>query len=115
MRGDLAYTHEKYMKGLDTLATNQGDLRSRLYDAYVSSIIHATPLKPGLGPDIDEDLAERVEAVSARFSGGTVDHGNGTVEVTVNSFTDDEAKEIAEEIFHLTRDLDRAYQATFTS
>lgn len=103
------------MKGLDTLATSESDLRSRLWDAYVSSIIHATPLQPGLGPDIDEDLAVRVEAVADRFSSGTVDHGNGTVEVTVNDFTDEEAKEIAEEIFHLARDLDRAYQATFSS
>lgn len=111
MRGDLQYTREKYVTGLDILATMEGDLRSRLQSAYVDSVYRATPLRPGVGPDIGDELADRVEALAARLEGGEKDYGDGTIAATIRDLADDDATAIAEQIVYLALDLDRAYRA----
>src|SRR3546814_6424407 len=62
MPGDLNYAHEKFSKTREWLAEGWDDLRGRLAYSW-EEVDRTNPLQDGLGPEIDEQLDARIDAL----------------------------------------------------
>jgi hypothetical protein len=98
MPGDLNYAHEKYSRAVSIMATSDGSLRDRLYDAYLSQAMNAHPPRPGLGPPMSEELAEEIVALHQRLTAEAAVADEGRLLATIRSLSDDEVREAAEEL-----------------
>lgn len=108
MVGDLNYAHEKYASSVRTLALLDSNLRARLIAAYTGGASLVGYPKDGLGPPLDEDLAERISNLHARLTERS-DDDQGAIAATINAMTDDDIHSAAEELLEIAGELDWAW------
>jgi len=101
MSGDLAYAHEKFCTGVRMLATEPGRVSERLWDAWVSEVHFGARLVKGLEPPFPNELVEEASKLEDRMNRRSKD-----------SMSEDEAREIACEIYDLWARIARALPAT---
>ena len=95
----LAYAHEKFSNAIRALALGRGEIKERLTDAFVSHLGYIREER-----DIPEDLREEFTQLKQRV---TREHptaaslGEGWLQATINTMTQEEAVEIATEIWTL--------------
>jgi hypothetical protein len=103
--GDLHYMSEKFGVAVHIMATTDAPLRQRVRHAYVGSARLGDPDLGGLGPEPSPELAERVNSLAGRV---TLD---GTYDTSFKVMSDDEVKEIAEEIYDINVGIEIELQA----
>jgi hypothetical protein len=103
--GDLQYMSEKFGVAVHIMATTDAPLRRRVRDAYVHSARLGDPDLGGLGPEPSPELAERVRSLAEKV---TLD---GTYDTSFKVMSDDQVKEIAEEIYNINLGIEIELQA----
>ena len=92
----ISYAYEKLYVAMLILATNRGDLPSRLEDAYASSLIRLRPY------DLPEgELRKAMQAITEDLVWAEAKGDEGTLAATVKLLDELEAKDIATRIFNL--------------
>ncbi len=91
---DVNYTYEKLMVAVSTL-TGPGDIRARLLDAFISAL-HV------LGSnDFPEELRDDWLEIMQALTWLPAERDEGTAQRTVEAMSDDEAREVASQVFSL--------------
>jgi hypothetical protein len=103
---DLNYAHEKYVAAVRILALGDGDLRSRLLDAYLGSAHRAHPPVGGLGPPMSGELVDRINEFHERMTSEVVLADEGTITATVHAMTPDDVHAAAAELVDIAKALD---------
>lgn len=101
-KGDLNYAAEKIGSSVHIMATTHGTLQERLYNAWVYQGHHALPMGPGqIGIPMSDELIQRLVDLNERMSSITGEDGTGAYAATVLNFSDEEASEVAEEVYEI--------------
>ena len=104
MSGDPIYTIEKLWEAVSILASGTTSLRRRLYDAYISSL-HV--LKSS---DFPDDLKQEFNELNEALTWVPIEReGEGTLSSTTNVMSDDEAKQLANNIVNLLYEMVNRY------
>lgn len=90
----MSYLNEKLFVAVLGMSQSEGDVRQRLVDAYVFSLIHAIPPVHDWGQELNERLLEIQEMLTRVEPLGD----EGSVQATVNTMTDDEVSACIEKI-----------------
>lgn len=107
-RGDLLYANEKLGTACHIMATSRGDLRERVYQAWIRQGMRARPMGPGqAGVPMSEELAKRISDFSNRMSREPASRDEGTIRATIDAMTDEEVADVAEEIWSLWYEVKR--------
>lgn len=109
-QGDLHYAHEKFDNGRRILASLNRSLTDRFLDALMEAF-KCVPLEPGVGPAIDDDLADAIVQFHDRLTAVTGQGGMGSIEATVRSLSTSQLDRAIEDFLDLAVDIDRAYYA----
>ena len=100
----LSYAYEKFLIAVDGLVRGDDDLRTRLRDAYVGSLLHVE-----LNDLPEGDLRDTVKGIQEDLTWATPKGDEGSVAATVALLDELEAGAIAKRIFETflkLRDLD---------
>jgi len=98
----VSYAYEKLMIAVMTLATNRAEIKSRLQDAFISSLIHIRP------DDLPEgELRDKLKTIKDDMTWTPAQGDEGTVAATVRGMLDEDAQKIAERIVSLFLDVRR--------
>src|SRR5438552_4117724 len=88
----LDYTWEKFHVAVLGLASGQGDIRQRLADAFVGSLIR---LKPD---ELPEELRDDFRALQKELTSARPEGDEGTVLASTNTMSGNRAAELAKQI-----------------
>jgi hypothetical protein len=114
MPGDVLYAHEKYAAARDILAEGELSLRDRLLDAYLSQAHRVAPLRIGLGPEISDDLAARLDAFHSLMTATPAVADEGTITATVRAMTEEEVRSAVRELLTIAAYLDAEFYESMT-
>lgn len=96
--GDIEYAHEKLRATATTLADTEGSLRDRLLNAYMSQ---GDRIPVVAGGERAPDLADRIRALHERLTATPSVAGEGTIAASIDALSDDEVRQIVQEILDL--------------
>lgn len=88
------YVREKLAAGISCLV-GLGDIRSRLVNAFISiTTIDGSNFS-------DEELGKRFDALYSRITSVSAQGGEGTIQATVNTMSEEDASDVAHELLDL--------------
>jgi len=89
------YPYEKFSKALYGLATSPKSIQQRVCDAYIYHLIHVSV------DTLPEEIRSQFEIMTNRLTKSKPDMGEGTVKAATDNMNDNEAIEIASEIWNM--------------
>lgn len=95
------YIFEKLFDAVNSLATEQGSLRDRLYSAYTYSLSHIQEknLPSSIGEEIRTELQENLSRIRQSL------REDGNIAITTKTLKNDDAQKMAEKIVSMCRRL----------
>jgi hypothetical protein len=96
----LTYANEKFQQAVYQLAVGAGPITERVQFAYLY-VLRAWPFE-----GLSEELAERALALHDQLTKVDADGDEGKLGATLAGMSDDEAGEVAREIYDLASDVE---------
>ena len=99
---ELTYADEKFRSAIYTLAVGSGRIKERLSDAAEIALRAYPP------DDIPLPVAERIRLLNARLTRAAAEahEDEGTVDATIRLMSEDDAADIAREIYEISSELE---------
>jgi hypothetical protein len=95
----LHYAFEKFLVGVDTLATGVGRIRERLEGAFVSGLVMVE------ADDLPEPFRRKFQEITAEVTSKKAASDEGTLAATIRTLSEDRCADIARELLELFHEL----------
>lgn len=111
MTDSIDYLVEKFNKGIFLMvASSERSLAKRLGDAFLGEVHLADASQTAT---IDDELRDRIRALHERMTERPDPSDIGTIRATVELMTEDDARELANEMYDIHLNLLRAYYRAY--
>ncbi len=89
------YQREKFTNAVSDLATSPKSIQQRVCDAYLHSLIHVSV------DSLPEEIQKQFQDMNERLTKSEPEGDEGSVKATTRDMSEDEASEIATEIWNM--------------